>query len=156
GIEPPRLHQIGHRAQAPGPHLPAELFVFAAVAMMDGETWLAHQWITGADDAIEHIEVAAAGQWRSGIESIIESAEAFESRAAEDHVRAGSENSCAARIRRRIGQSRAEAHAFEVFSKAAHLFEDDLRAGFELHGENGTGERTRIRIRGPCFAKTIE
>src|SRR5204862_2801774 len=125
--------------------------VLTAVLMIDHEIRFANEGISSEYDAIENVEIATAGQRRASIQRFVEAAKPFERRAAEDHVRAGAENSRAARIGGRFGKPRAEADPLEGLSESAHPLEHDLRFSLEFERENGSGERARIGIRRPSF-----
>src|SRR5258708_23393528 len=103
----------------------AQLFVLAAVLMVDRQIRLTHERLSGPTQAIENIQIAATGQRRARVQRFIEAAEILERRAAENHVGARAEDARAAGIRRRTGKRGAETNALEVLPEAAHLLKHD-------------------------------
>src|SRR5262245_40881535 len=99
-----------HEAEAPGPHLAAELLVAPAVLVEHETARLGGDGMAGADDAVEDVEVAAARKGISGVERLVEAADLLHRRAPDRHVAARPDASRAAgvvwvaRVRRLVAE----------------------------------------------------
>src|SRR6266699_3620379 len=98
--------------------------------MVNQQLRFADKWITGADNTIEHVQVSAAWQRRSRIESIVESTQLNQGSTAENHIAAASEHSGPTWIAARIRLLPAKPDAVEVVPEPTHLFESDLGSRF--------------------------
>src|SRR5690349_14610634 len=104
----------------------AKFCVFAPVLMVDHQFRLTNQRVAAADDAIKHIEIAAARQWRASVQGVIKAAQSKQGCPAKNHVASRAEHAGSARIRWESGQNAPKPSAPETPAKTAHLFEENL------------------------------
>src|SRR5262245_11113364 len=134
------LDEKGHHAEAPGPVLAPELCDGLAMLMVDGKLRLVDHRPAGAKDAVEDVEVAPGRQRRSGVESLVEAAEADQQLPLEGHVAACAEDAGADRMQRVVEAGIAEFVTVEAAPETATPLEIDLCFGVKPERQDEPGE----------------
>ncbi len=148
GIRAVRLGDEGHDPKAPGPHLMAKGTVLAPVAMEDQTSRLDHDGLTRANEAVEHVEIATAGQGRARVERLVEAPERGEDIPADCHVAAGAEDPGRARVYRIARQAGPVADLRKAVTEAAVFLEKNLHRREELGGKNRPADRRHVGMLG--------
>jgi hypothetical protein len=104
--------------------------------------------VSGAKDAVDHVEIATARERPARVQCLVEAAKLDGEPAPEDHVAAGADAARPARVEAITRKRAPVSHLPEAVAEAAVLLEEDLGRRGELVGQYRSGDRGDVGMLG--------
>ena len=156
-IEPVGLRRERDERSAPGVVLPAQPGAVAAVPVKDDYPRVVDERQLRPEDAVHHVDVAASGERRAGVEGVVELPEPERDLAADRHVGARTEHAGVVGVDRVTGAVEALVTNLDVSApETTASLERDLRVGLELQRQDLAGHHARVGMTAPDAAECVE